>query len=108
MSKPPLPTGTFAPWPRIEVDTERGTDAARIIRLATGAADDWALGPNGVYKQPGMSLAEITGNCVKEALLHLLELGLIDIDADRLNVARGVPCRRRDFLPTDGAAGGVR
>jgi len=108
MSKPPLPTGTFDPWPRIAINTERGTDAARIIRLATRAADDWALGPNGVYKQPGMSLAEITGNCVAEALLHLLELGLVDIDADRLNAAKGVPCRRSDFLPGDSAAGGVR
>jgi hypothetical protein len=93
-AKPPLPTGLFDPWPRIPIDTTRSTDAERIIGLAYGAATDWALGPNGVYKQPGLPLAGIIHQAVEEALLHLLELGLIDIDTDRMHAAKGLPCRR--------------
>jgi hypothetical protein len=97
--KPPLPERTFDAWPRIHADLTDGSDTARIIRLATSAADGWALGPDGPFKNPTLTLSEITGNVVREALLHLLELGLIDIDAERMRAAKGWPLRRGDFLP---------
>ncbi|WP_405019581.1 hypothetical protein OHV05_24595 [Kitasatospora sp. NBC_00070] len=101
-AKPPLPADLFAPWPRQHVDTTEGSPFRRITRTATGAADDWALGPNGAFKQPGLSLADIIHTSVEQALLHLLELGLIDIDTERLATAKGVPVRRRDSRPAEG------
>jgi hypothetical protein len=97
--KPPIPTGFPFDWPRIPTDDADGTDAWQIIRIATRAGDQWAIGAHGPYQQPGMSLSEITGGVIREALLHLLELGLIDIDGDRMHSASGWPVRREQFLP---------
>lgn len=91
--KPPLPDRMLAPWPRITVDTSPGTDFHRIDRIAGHAATHWVLGPDGTYKQ-NLTLAETIDGAVREALLHLLELGLIDIDSDRLNAAPGWPVSR--------------
>ena len=91
-SKPPLPARMFDPWPRIPVDTE-DADFRRIGRIGGHAATQWVLGPEGTYKQ-NLTLAETVDGAVREALLHLLELGLIDIDADRLNAAPGWPMSR--------------
>ncbi|MFC8447602.1 DUF6085 family protein [Kitasatospora sp. NPDC057223] len=98
-SKPPIPSGLPFDWPRIPIDDTDGTDAWQIIRIATRAGDQWALGEHGSYRQPGMSLSEITGGVIREALLHLLELGLIDIDGERMHGASGWPVRREQFLP---------
>jgi hypothetical protein len=92
-AKPPLPERTFDPWPRIEVDTSEGSDFHRLNRIAGHAATGWALGPDGAYT-PGRTLADIVDNAVREALLHLLELGLIDIDAARMHAAPGWPTHR--------------
>lgn len=97
MTKPPTPARAFDPWPRIDVDTTDGTETERIIHIATRVANDWVLGEHGPYRAGGMTMAEIVRSLVHESLLHLLELGLIDIDAERLNAAPGVPVRRRDF-----------
>jgi hypothetical protein len=98
--KPPLPERLFDPWERMPVD-EKSTPFREIRKLAVLAADDWVFGDEGPYKQPGMTQAQMISGAVREALLHLLELGLIDIDAERIASAKGWPMSRRAFLPTD-------
>lgn len=97
-SKPPLPQRLFDPWPRIPVDAE-GRHFREVASLGVHAADTWLLGADGPYKQPGMTQAQITHRVVHEALLHLLELGLIDIDTERIDNAKGWPLSRTAFLP---------
>jgi hypothetical protein len=94
VTKPPLPTGFFDPWPRIPVDETDGGPFHEVLRLATFAADEWTFGPDGPYKQPRMTPAQATRGQIREGLLHLLELGLIDIDAERLNAATSLPMSR--------------
>lgn len=96
--KPPLPARTFDPWPRIDVDTTEGGDFHRLNRIAGHAATGWALGPDGAYAQQ-RTLADIVDNSVREALLHLLELGLIDIDSERMWAASGWPTQRERKTP---------
>lgn len=91
--KPPLPALMFDPWPRIPVDTSDDSDFHHLNRIAGNAATGWALGPDGAYAQ-NLTLAEVVDGSVREALLHLLELGLIDIDAARMNAAPGWPTQR--------------
>ncbi len=90
----------FDPFPRIDVDTSDGSPFRRVLGLAISAAHGWTFGPDGPYKSPGQTGAEITRMEISEALLHLLELGFIDIDTERMNAARGWPMRRE----TDGEA----
>ncbi|NUR01305.1 MAG: hypothetical protein HOY79_33715 [Streptomyces sp.] len=99
MSKPPVPARTFDAWPRIDVDTDRGSPHHRVECLAISAATHWALGPDGPYKRPGQSLAEIIRGAVHEGLLHLAELGLIDVDTARLTAASGYPIDRDGLRP---------
>ena len=96
--KPPLPERMFDPWPRIPVDAS-SSHVREVIKLGVHAADDWLLGADGPYKQPGMTQAQITHRAVEEALSHLLELGLIDIDMERIDTAKGWPMSRTAFLP---------
>jgi len=91
--KPPLPARTFDPWPRIPIDTSPDSDFHRLDRIAGHAATGWALGPDGPLHTP-QPLADAVDGAVREALLHLLELGLIDIDSARMNAASGWPTRR--------------
>ncbi|MFG1683527.1 hypothetical protein ACGFNP_25385 [Nonomuraea sp. NPDC049269] len=72
----------------VTVDETEGSAFARIRRIAVGAANGWTLGPNGPYRKPGMAGADIAHGQVRAALLHLLELGLITIDEQRLNEMR--------------------
>jgi hypothetical protein len=97
--KPPLPARMFDDWPRIPVDTSRGNTFRRINDIAERAASAWVTGPDGPYKQPGMTMHEIVSGAVHEGLLHLAELGLIDIDTARLATAPGIPIRRTDCRP---------
>ncbi|GHC36833.1 MULTISPECIES: hypothetical protein [Streptomyces rochei group] len=96
--KPPLPARMFDPWPRIPVDTTDGSDFHHLNRAAGDAATRWALGPEGAYAQ-NLTLAEVVDGAVREALLHLLELGLIDIDSARMNAAPGLPTHRERMSP---------
>ena len=91
--KPPLPARMFDPWSRIDIDTSNGSDFHRLNRIAGNAATGWALGPQGAYAQ-NITLAEVVDGAVREALLHVLELGLIDIDRERMHAAPGWPTRR--------------
>lgn len=91
--KPPLPARMFDPWTRIPVDTSPDSDFHRLNRIAGHAATGWALGPDGAYAE-GRTLDDIVSSAVREALLHILELGLIDIDSERMNTASGWPTQR--------------
>ena len=93
-AKPPVPAGMFDPFPRIGVDTSDGSPFQQILRIGLSAAHDWTLGSNGPYKQLGMAPATVTRMELTEALLHLLELGFIDIDVERLQSAPGWPMQR--------------
>lgn len=97
--KPPLPARMFDDWPRIDIDTRRGSPFYRIDNLAEHAAGAWVTGPEGPYKQPGMTMHEIVSGAIHEGLMHLAELGLIDIDHDRLEAARGIPVHRNGLRP---------
>jgi hypothetical protein len=88
----------FDPWPRIPIDTSEGSDFHRLNRIAGSAATRWALGPDGTYAQ-NHTLAETVDGAVREALLHLLELGLIDIDLERMQTAPGWPLNRERNSP---------
>jgi hypothetical protein len=94
-AKPAIPTDPFGEWTRIPVATAEGSDFAEILRTAIFVADHWLLGPDGPYNtdQPQ---ASVTRGTVREALLHLLELGFIDIDTDRLHAADWIPMQRDD------------
>ncbi|WP_330479935.1 hypothetical protein OG301_39020 (plasmid) [Streptomyces platensis] len=93
--KPPLPSRTFDPFPRIPIDASPGSPFADVRRIGARAATGWALGDEGPYKVQ-MALAEVVDGAVREALLHLLELGFIDIDEDRMRAAPGWPMYRSD------------
>lgn len=99
MAKPPLPAAMFHDWPRIPVDMSDGTDAYQIARIANWAASDWVMGDEGPYKQPSQPMAAIIRRAVEEGLTHLLELGFIDIDTERMHAAKGWPMGRRDACP---------
>jgi hypothetical protein len=86
------------PWIRIPVDTSPDSDFHRLNRIAGYAATSWVLSPDGAYA-PGRTLADIVDNAVREALLHLLELGLIDIDSTRMHAAPGWPMHRERKAP---------
>lgn len=92
--KPAPPDSPFDPFPRIPVDESEGTPFDRIRRIAAFAADDWVLGPEGPYKNPDMSGAQRSQGSISEALLHLLELGVIDIDVERLEAMKWTPMNR--------------
>lgn len=90
--KPPVPARMLDPWPRIDVDTT-DRDFEVIARNAVSSATGWVLGPDGPYKK-SQTMVEIIDHAVREGLLHLFELGLIDIDTERLHACKGVPTRR--------------
>lgn len=93
----PAPTAIGQPFPRIPVDEAEGSDFAWLLHTAVIAVGDWTFGPHGPYENPRMTGAERTRGEVREGLLHLLELGLIDIDTERLHLLMrmGMPLSRR-------------
>lgn len=90
--KPPVPARTMDPFPRIDIDEDG--PFRHVLRLGVSAADRWMLGPDGPYNRPALTLSDVTRAAVREALLHLLELGFIDIDEERLSAAKGWPLHR--------------
>lgn len=91
--KPPLPAGMFDHWPRIPIDTSENSDFHHINRIAGHAASHWALSPDGAYTN-NLTMHDVVDGAVRQALLHLLELGFIDIDSERMNAAPGWPMNR--------------
>jgi hypothetical protein len=77
--KPPLPTKWGEQITLMEVDESEGGTFSGLLQVATLAAHKWALGPGAL----AMTHAEETRGTVREALLYLLELGVIDIDEER-------------------------
>ncbi|MEE1838161.1 hypothetical protein [Streptomyces sp. SP17KL33] len=98
-AKPPVPAAKFLDWPRIPTDTGEGTRHYQLTTIGRRVAYDWITGPDGPYKHPEQTMAQTIRGAVGEALLHLLELGLIDIDTDRIDSAPGIPWARTDFRP---------
>ncbi|RBQ21555.1 hypothetical protein DP939_02265 [Spongiactinospora rosea] len=92
--KPPLPTALGEPIPRIPVDEREGGPFDQIRHIATIAVDLWSVGPDGPYYNPAQTRSETTRLQMREALLHLLELGLLDIDTERLAASRSWPSTR--------------
>jgi len=82
-TKPPIPANLGDPYPRIAVDQADGGDFDAIRRMATFATDGWVFSPDGA-RAKWLPPAQFHGALITEALLHLLELGVIDIDHDRL------------------------
>ncbi|MFE1767243.1 hypothetical protein ACFW81_23870 [Streptomyces angustmyceticus] len=72
--KPPLPTGMFDPFPRTPFDVSTGSAFADVLRIGARAAGGWMLSDEGPLKVE-MPLADVVGGAVREALLHLMELG---------------------------------
>lgn len=100
--KPAIPGDMFGPKPRIEIDTADGSPFDRLHYIATSAASAWTLGDDGPYRAPAPSKLGywtphnvMTGE-VREALAFLLELGVIDIDTERLTQweQSGIPLGR--------------
>lgn len=103
-AKPPLPVRMLDPLLRIAVDTADGSPFATVRELAISAAHRWMLGPDGPYRSPGQTGAQVTRAEITEALLHLLELGLIDIDTERLAAAPGWPLHRLPAARPEGSS----
>ena len=93
-TKPPLSANPADEWTRIPVDQTDGSPFSEILRIATFATDDWTFGDRGPYSNPSLTGAQITRHQIAEGMLHLLELGLIDIDVERLNAAEWIPTGR--------------
>jgi hypothetical protein len=83
-TKPPFPEPGSPVFPRRQVDESEGSPFRQVLQIGVFAADQWALGPQGPYANPRQTAAEVARGQVREALLHLLEIGLLDIDEDRL------------------------
>lgn len=82
--KPPVAASSKSRSITPHVGTPILEDVGQLVRIATHAVDSWYMGPNGPYGRPVKTTAEVNRMIVREALLHLLELGLIDIDRERL------------------------
>ncbi|MEW2302037.1 hypothetical protein AB0958_19025 [Streptomyces sp. NPDC006655] len=102
--KPPVPTVKFADWPRIPVDTTDGSPHNQLTTLGRRVAYDWIMGPEGPYQDPEQSMVTTVRGAVGAALLHLMELGLIDVDTDRLNGSDSFPWGLTDCRPTTAPA----
>lgn len=91
-NKPPVPEASGPDWPRIPLD-ESDPGYRQILRAATFAADMWALGPDA---QRVATRADVTRGQIAEGLALLLELGVIDIDRERLAAwtKAGIPMNR--------------
>lgn len=92
-TKPAFPDGWVAPtsaWPRIPVDQSDGSAYQRVAREAGFAATGLLVSPDGPLR-PGVAPVVIADAAIGEALLYLLEFGLIDIDEARLDEFLGRP-----------------
>lgn len=90
--KPPIP-GHDEEWQRIPIDEGNDGAFAQVLRIGVFAADQWTFGPDGPYSKP-RTAADTARGQIREALLHLLELGLVDIDVERLNAVEWFPPSR--------------
>jgi len=88
--KPAIPKSR-RPFPRIPVDQTEGSDFRRVLRLAIQGSEGWTFSAEeGPYfrrqnGKPELTPAQIVRGQMTEALLYLLEMGVIDVDDERLN-----------------------
>lgn len=82
--KPPIPVALTADPERMPLDESEGGAFQRVLSIAVWSAESWFHGPDGPYACPEMTGSERTRGVLHEGLAHLLELGIIDIDAERL------------------------
>lgn len=101
--KPPVPIVKFEGWPRIPVDTAEGSLHHQVTTIGRRAAYEWIMGPEGPYTHPEQSMPATTRGMVGAALLHLMELGLVDVDTDRLNSTDSFPWSLTDCRPDPAA-----
>lgn len=84
---------------RIAIDQGDGSDFASAQQVAVLAADMWAIdhNPRDSFE---MTMAQYTRGLINEGLLHLLELGVVRIDGERLRhlLATGCPVQREVTL----------
>lgn len=97
--KPPVPAVKFADWPRIPVDTAEGSLHHQLTTLARRPAHEWVTGADGPYSHAEQTMTQTVRGIVGAALLHLMELGLIDVDTDRLNSSESFPWGLTDCRP---------
>ncbi|MFE5037098.1 hypothetical protein [Streptomyces sp. NPDC056683] len=98
-NKPTVPAAQFLEWPRIPVDTAEDSTHYRVTTIGRRVATDWVLGPDGPYNHAEQTMAQTIRGAVGAALLHLMELGLIDVDTDRMAAAPGIPWGLHDCRP---------
>lgn len=94
-AKPAVPAADTERWPRTEVDAETSVQIEQLIIIAAMAAQ-------GQHRHlPRLQRPPLTHvDILREGLLHLAELGLIDIDTGRLDATvtakAGIPATRMD------------
>ena len=94
-----MPIVKFADWPRIPVDTADGGLHDQLTTLGRRPAHEWVMGPDGPYSHAEQSMTQTIRGAVGAALLHLMELGLIDVDEARLNGSESFPWGLTDCRP---------
>ena len=96
--KPPVPAGAGHGWPVTPLD-ETDPDYQQLIRIAASAAYTWTLTP--ANRSWTMSRAGVARGQIAEGVALLLELGVIDIDRERLAAwaVAGMPMNRRRVTP---------
>jgi hypothetical protein len=97
--KPPVPAVKFLDWPRIPVDTAEGRAHDQLTTIGRRVAHDWVMGPDGPYNHPEQNMTQTIRGLVGVTLLHLMELGLVDVDTERMAAADGIPWSLNDFRP---------
>jgi hypothetical protein len=105
-AKPTIPLGPSGHRPRIEVDTAEGSLFDQIHYMAVSAASLWTASDDGPFSNPhgpdgrGWTPHRVCDAQLHEALLYLMELGVIDVDAERLAQwqERGYPVDRRSLM----------
>ncbi|MFD0035573.1 hypothetical protein ACFVJK_46870 [Streptomyces sp. NPDC127172] len=97
--KPPVPAAKFQDWPRIPVDTAEGSVHYQLTTIGRRVAQEWIMGPDGPYTHPEQTMTATVRGLVGVTLLHLMELGLVDVDAARMAAADGIPWSLNDFRP---------
>jgi hypothetical protein len=97
--KPPVPAAKFQDWPRIPVDTAEGSEHYQLTTIGRRVAHEWVMGPDGPYNNAEQTMTQTVRGLVGVTLLHLMELGLIDVDTERMAAAPGIPWALDDFRP---------
>lgn len=96
--KPPVRPVTPLDWQPCPFD-ETDPDYQQLARIAASAAHTWTLTP--ANRSWTMSRADVARGQITEGLALLLELGVIDIDRERLAAwtQAGIPMNRRRAQP---------